>query len=267
MSVQRLQLDESEVVAKWQELAPLIDRMMERVGTQEEFPVGDGSSLRGDDRASDPFHVSHLIRQCLNAGIDHLHAAKVLVVDARLLHVAAPSSLARGAIENFAAAFWVLGPRRRVERVERALRWYAKNYKDQHNAAHPIGRSTPGERDANLNKLYAVGAKHGIDNKVIRTGYSSTEVVKHAEANAPTTDMHVLLPWQVCSGFAHGRPWAYLGVLDREEHEAETAGVMQLSLTSNLSMALYPTLAAARLLQDLLRLYQRRAGALLPEAS
>src|SRR3954451_8752379 len=131
-------MDGRAVQEKWIEAAPLIDRMMERVGAPGEFPVGAGSSLAGDDRASSPYHVSHALRVCLTAGVDHLHAVKVLVVDNEILHVGAPSSLARGALENFAAAYWILGPESRTDRIERQLRWHAKNFKDGSKAANRI---------------------------------------------------------------------------------------------------------------------------------
>jgi hypothetical protein len=55
-------LDEAAAMRKWQELSRRLDRMMERVGTAGEFPVGAGSSLRGDDAASDPYQVSQVIQ-------------------------------------------------------------------------------------------------------------------------------------------------------------------------------------------------------------
>lgn len=61
-------LDEGDVRRKWEELAPLLDRMMERVGTEGEFPVSAGSSLAGDDAAANPYRVSTVIRLCLTAG-------------------------------------------------------------------------------------------------------------------------------------------------------------------------------------------------------
>lgn len=131
-------LDDQTVREKWLQAAPLIDRMMERVGTQGEFPVGTGSSLSGDDKASSPYQVSHGLRMCLTAGVDHLHAVKVLVVDKEVLHVGATSSLARGALENFAAAYWILGPDSRNDRIERHLRWYAKNCKDGSEGKGPF---------------------------------------------------------------------------------------------------------------------------------
>ena len=45
-----------------------------------------------------------------------------------------------------------------------------------------------------------------------RGGYTSTETVKCGEEHAPDLPLGVVLPWRVCSGFAHGRPWAYLGL-------------------------------------------------------
>lgn len=253
-------VDDASVQKKWQELAPLIDRMMQRTDTPGEFPVRAGSSLAGDDRAADPYHVSHMLGMCLTAGVDHLHAVKALVVDLGVLHVAAPSSLARGALENFAAAYWILGPERRRERVERALRWYAKNIKDGNRAASPL--DLPGQRtlEEKLQKLDAVVERCGLDPRSVRRGYTSTEVVKYAEENAPNLNLGVLLPWQISSGFAHGRPWAYLGVSEREEDPTESPNIKSVRLTSDLTRALYPTLAAMHLLERFLQLYEARSN-------
>ncbi len=122
--------DETAATAKWLELAPLLDRMMQRVGTDGEFGLAPGSSLAGDDQASAPYQLSHAVRACLMAATDHLHAAKVVVVDQGTVHVAAPSSLARGALETLFAAYWMLHPVSRDERVTRALRWQAQNMRD-----------------------------------------------------------------------------------------------------------------------------------------
>jgi hypothetical protein len=70
----------------------------------------------------------------------------------------------------------------------------------------------------------------------------------------------VVLPWRVCSGFAHGRPWAYLGVSDVRVTETGEGDVVGVRLTSNLAKALYPSLAAIQLLERLLRLYEQRSG-------
>jgi hypothetical protein len=200
---------EQDAQAKWLELAPLLERMMERVGTEGEFPVAAGSSLAGDDTAAAPYQVSHVIRMCLTAGTDHLHAAKTLIVDQGLVHVAAPSSLARGALETFATAFWILQPTQRNERVTRSLRWHAKNMHDAEVtvgglalAGHIPLKDKFARLDLVANKCRQ--NKWSLDLSAIHAGYTSTATVKCAEENLPDLPLGVVLPWRVCSAFAHG---------------------------------------------------------------
>ncbi len=252
--------DETAATAKWLELAPLLDRMMQRVGTDGEFGLAPGSSLAGDDQASAPYQLSHAVRACLMAATDHLHAAKVVVVDQGTVHVAAPSSLARGALETLSAAYWMLHPVSRDERVTRALRWQAQNMRDADKAVRARNLAGHLSLDDKLASLDEVAAKRALDRKAIRTGYNSSEAVKYADVNEQDLPLHVLLPWQICSGFAHGRPWAYLGVSIREETKTSESDVLGVRLTSSRARALYPNLAAVQLLERLLRLYARRAG-------
>ena len=254
-------ISEAEIEAKWLEISPLIDRMMERVGTEREFPVSPRSSLAGDDSKSDPYQVSHCVRMCLTAGVDHLHAVKTLIVDQQLLHVAAPFSLSRGALENFAAAFWILHPINRNDRIERTLRWHVKNFKDQEKAVS--GLVLPGHRplEPKLQKLEAIATQRKITTK-LRGGYTSTEAVSYADQYAGVS-VGVILPWQLCSGFAHGRPWAYLGASGLEERATADPNIKEVKMTSSLGTVLLPALASLHLLQAILRVYQDRAEAAL----
>lgn len=261
MTEEASRFDTAKARKKWRELAPLLDRMVERIDTPDEFPVIPRSSLHGDDAASSPYQVSHVIRLCLTAATDHLHALKVLVVDNRVVHVAAPASLARGALEVLATAYWVLQPTSRDRRVCRALRWHAKNMNDAETAVEPLGLPVHVPLEDKLEKLDAVAARRSLDACNIRRGYTSTEAVKWAEDHAPDLPLGVLLPWRICSGFAHGRPWAYLGVSDLETAATEDAEVLSVRLTSNEAKALYPALAAIHLLERLLCLYEQRAEA------
>lgn len=253
--------DAAQVEAKWAALAPLVDRMMDRVGTEGEFLVEARSALAGDDRASSPYQTSHVLKMCLGAGVDHLHALKVLVVDVGMVHVAAPGSLARGALENIAAAYWILGPAQRDERVSRTLRWYSKNVKDQNTALFPLGLSDDSKRNAKLERLDQIAVRRGLEGRRVKAGYTSTEAVEYAESNAPDLPLGVTLPWRLCSGFAHGRPWAYLGNSNREEQPSpDDEEVVLVRLTSDRTRALYPALASLQLLERFLRLYEARAG-------
>lgn len=207
-----------------------------------------------------------MIRQCLTAGVDHLHAVKVLVVDNGLLHVASPSSLARGALENFATAYWILGPKRRDDRIERSLKWHAQNMKDQENAVGRLGMADHQSLESKLKKLRLVADSRGIETKSLRAGYQSTAVVKYSHETAPDLPLGVLLPWKICSGFAHGRPWTYLGMSDLEFTDTDDPEVQHVRLTSDLGRALYPSLAALQLLEQLLRLYRERSAVRLAES-
>ena len=258
------ELTDEIVAAKWHEIGPLIDRLNERTETPGEFDVSWGSSLAGDDRASSPYQVSHALRSCLMSGIDHLHACKVLLLEARVLHVSAPATLLRGCLENMATAYWILGPDARDDRIERALRWYAKNAQDQERAVKDLALDGYKTVEEILAKIESVADKRPkIDVRRVRRGYTSTEAVRYAD-QLGSSNLGVLLPWQLCSGFAHGRPWAHLAWSVREEFAAHEAGVVRLRLTNDFNRVIYPALAAMHLLEDFLRLYARRSGSLSP---
>jgi hypothetical protein len=249
-----------QIQAKWDEMSPLIDKMMERVGTPGEFPVSPKSNLADDDSASDPYQVSHVIRHCLTAGVDHLHAVKTLVRESGLLHVAAPATVSRGALETLATAYWILDPASRGVRIERSLRWHAKNIKDGDTARVEAGLTGGKSREDRLKKVQAVADARGITAKVTN-GYTSTEALQWADDNPGKPRMGLLFPWRLCSGFAHGRPWAYLGTSVVEVQDTAEPGIKNAKLENNESLTLLAPLAAMFLLEDLLRTYQRRASA------
>lgn len=222
----------------------LIDRMVQRCSTPEEFPVARGSSLAADDIASGPYPTSHVLRMCLTAGMEHLHAAKVLVVDQQVPHTAASWSLARGALENLATAYWILRPDRRDDRIERTLRWHAQNVADSDDATRHRDPPNVASAETRLSELDAVARRRMLDPDGVRRGCSSMEAVEYAEASLPQPGFGVRFPWQLSSGFSHGRPWAPLG-----------ASALEMS-----GGVLFPYLAAVQLLEAFLRLYEQRAN-------
>ncbi|KRE33061.1 hypothetical protein ASG82_22785 [Mycobacterium sp. Soil538] len=232
--------------------------MTDRINNPSDFAVSPGSSLAGDDKASDPYQVSHAVQMCIVTGVDHLHAVKSLFIESGVLHSAAPFTLVRGALEILSTAFWILHPSKRDTRVERVLRWNAKNFHDQHPALLSLKLSDAASRDAKYARLAEVGAPRGISLETVKKGYASTEAVKYADTNSPSATP--LLPWQMCSGYAHGRAWAFLGMADREMfQETDEPGVLQAQVTSDPQKLLYPTLHAHWLLKDLVELQERRA--------
>lgn len=252
-------LEPDKIDELWAKFAADVDRMMARVNDATDFAVSQGSSLAGDDRASDPYQVSHAAHMCIVAGVDHLHAMKSLLIDLNVLHSAAPFTIVRGALEIFASAFWILHPADRSTRVERVLRWNAKNFRDQHPALQSVSLSDVAQRDAKYARLAQIASRRGIPEKSITAGYQSTEAVQYADTNARTAKP--LFPWRMCSGYAHGRPWVYLGMADEDMfQETDEPGVLKAQVTTDPAKLLYPSLHAQWLMNDLVDLVEQRAA-------
>lgn len=250
---------EDQVQAKWADIAPLIDRLNERTDDGGDFAVLPRSSLAPDDVWADPYHLSHAVQACIVAGIDHLHAVKSLVFDAGKLHVAAPASLVRGCLENMATAYWILHPAPRAERVTRCLQWHIQNAKDQHTAIHPLNLPDYKPQDQRLAKIIAVAGRNpGVDVKTVKRGYRSTEAVAYSEEHIGER-LGVLLPWRLCSAFAHGRPWANLSFSERQEVPTADPNIVAMRFSTDMGRALYLVLAAMNLTEELLQLHTQRS--------
>lgn len=242
--------------AKWhREIAPAIQAVMDRLQDPSDLQVSPQSVMADDDRATDPYQLSHSARWCLNSGVNHLHALKTLVVDARALHSSASYGLARGALENLGAGFWILHSDNRAIRIEHSLRWWAKNFKDQELATKTMSNRTP--LSAKLDRVEALAREADCDLTMIRKGYSSTEALTYADGHS--TALRPLLIWQVCSGFAHGRPWAALAMNEMDRRPTEASGVSLVRFTADHTRLLAVTMLAMHLLEDVLRLYQDRS--------
>lgn len=245
-----------QVAAKWVEIAPLVDRLMERIGDPREFPIMPGSALVGDDRASEPYQVSHAAQACLSAAVDHLHAAKTLAYDSGILHLAAPATLARGVIENAATGLWILTPGSRDERVRRVLKWHARNAHDQVGAGFvPTGRT----KGHYLDSISSVAVRRNLDPLSVRGGYQILKVIRAVVTEHPDL-AGIVTAWQLGSGFAHGRPWAYLGALQQEHVGSPAPGVADVRLTNDSTLALYPILNGLFAVERLLQVREKRAG-------
>jgi hypothetical protein len=170
---------------------------------------------------------------------------------------AAPFSLVRGSLENLSAAFWILHPKARHQRIERILRWHAKNFHEQYMALEPRGLLDEAQRDVKLAKLDAVATPRGVSTQDVRAGYRSSRAVRYAEEHCRSE--LPLLFWQLCSGYAHGRQWAYLGMSEQQHFATTDPGVLNVQLTTDPGRLLYPTLAAYQLLIDVVELLQQRS--------
>ncbi|WP_157931456.1 hypothetical protein [Mycobacteroides abscessus] len=252
-------ITEEMAEAKWHgEIATAIQAVVDRLEDPSGLQVAPQSVMADDDVATDPYQLSHSARWCLNSAVNHLHALKTLVVDARALHSSASYGLARGALENLGAAFWILHSDDRAIRIEHSLRWWTTNYKDQERATKTMSNRPP--LAAKLDRIEALARAASCDLSKIRNGYSSTEALTYADTNSTASNPYLI--WQICSGFAHGRPWAALAMNEMEKRPTEAPGISLVRFTADHTRLLAVTKLTMHLLEDVLRLYQdRSAGA------
>lgn len=255
---------------RWPEIVADIDELVEQASSGAWPRAATGSQIAADDAVLSHYRLSHALQMLLNAGTDALSGVRHLVwgrpgqsLTDPVIHQAAHYVLARAAIENFATAVWILQPDAQAERVERVLRWHAKNIVDQHKATDPIEDPRAGRsRNEKLDELCEVlrKATGREPPKGFRgSGYAATAVLEYVDATKPDPNaVSAHLIWQLCSGFAHGRPWASLTFLEKQQTATEDPGVVSLRLTSDLSRAFIAPDVAVVLLKRFQRLQEVR---------
>src|SRR5258708_22160694 len=128
-----------------------VDRWTSRIGS-DVAPPGpqSGSALIGDDRHMHPHQLSHAAWSSLSHAVDHLHCLRSLLQDAHVIHMFAPYSLVRGALENASAAVWMLHPSSRIERVGRRLRLATTDIRHSEAAKQLVGQVGPRSKDERM---------------------------------------------------------------------------------------------------------------------
>lgn len=224
-------------------------RWRDRIGGNQAAPP-EGSSLRGDDRATDPYQMSHAVHMALLSAVDHVDAVGTMVARAGVLHSHAPFTLLRAAIENAAVAVWLLEPAARSERVLRRLRLQWADFVDGDQAS---GGNADDLRK-NKERLQGLGRTRGLSADEVASiaartvGYGSI-VELAGNANPYMTAEIALLCWRACSGIAHAKPWAMLAILDTEETGQLSHDVHQLRVTASDSNIVTTALTAALMIQ------------------
>jgi hypothetical protein len=250
---------EEQIQAKWQQIAGFPNDLARRSGTPGGFSAHADSEAALDDEMLGGYNLSTAVVQGLAASIDHLDALTTLVVEHNVLHINAAYSLARGVLENAASAFWIVHPAERPERLHRALRWWAKNANDGEAAQTAFPAASGAPSSDVIKKLEATARANHLPIGKLKNGYTSTAAVGYADDNAEMADgspIEVLFPWQLCSGFAHGRPWASLGALLREAHPTPDPTISNLRLINDPAVAIWTAWHGSELIDSLLRIWE-----------
>ncbi len=143
-----------------------------------------GSPLRADDDMLDPYHLSHAAWHSLSHAVDHLHCLRSLLQDARVIHMYAPYSLVRAALENACAAVWMLQPPRRADRLERRLRFAVTDIRSGEETKRLIGQTGPRSEQDRMDQLRDIARRAGVAESALKRGALYSEIVKTAGSNA-----------------------------------------------------------------------------------
>jgi hypothetical protein len=96
---------EKPIFARLIEMLERIDPWIQRLDPDgPRHSPSPGSPLLSDDRRTHPYETSYAAWHALSHAVDHLHMLRSVLRDARTIHMYAPFSLLRGAIENGSAA-------------------------------------------------------------------------------------------------------------------------------------------------------------------
>jgi hypothetical protein len=204
------------------------------------------SSLRGDDDRTHPYELSHTVWRHLSNAVDHLSCLQALLGDAKVIHMYAPFTLVRGALENACGAVWLLQPARRKERLARRFRLVIGDMRHEVQAGQLMGQAGPQSGQGRVDEIRAIADRAGVDGAALKGGASYTEIVQAVDENGPPGSM-ILLSWKVCSGFAHGDWWTTKNASRRTQMPgAAGEGIGTFKIEANLSLLMKVTALAVR---------------------
>lgn len=163
------------------------------------------SALMGDDKATNPYQISHAAWRGITMAVDHLNTLNSMIVGAKVLHIFSPFTILRAAMENAATAVWLLAPRKREDRLVRRLQLAALDMANMDKLVSLAGataRRTLQQRQEDLKKI---AAGRGIaESQFLKSRPGYEEIVGKAGAETPMGERVAKVVWKACSAVAHG---------------------------------------------------------------
>lgn len=231
--------DPDEEQAAFRQLERLFGRIDQwQADAGRSLSVQPGSPFAGDDKASHPFEVSHAALYSITVAVDHLHSLRMLVQEAKSLHLFAPYTLTRAAIEAAGTAVWLAAPRRRDERIRRRLTLLTRNARDTDSVTVLVGQPSK-LQDQNKRIKEIAGRRPNLDpDGIVGTPPGMESIVRDGGAECAVGAYGALVAWKVCSGITHGRMWAGINLSDRQEltRVGDVAGVHMTATAGNVAL-------------------------------
>jgi hypothetical protein len=220
-----------------------------------------GSSLRADDKRVHPYELSHASWNSLIHAVDHLNCLRTLLRDAQVIHMYAPYSLVRSALENACATVWMLQPARRTDRLARRLRLAASDVRSNEQAKKLTGKVGPRSEAQRLEEIRSIASRSGVAEAeaVRKVGYG--EIVRSAGSMPGPETVVIPLIWRMCSGIAHGDLWTTLQIAERVDLPDAPPGMGSFKVTANVKTLRYVATFATQMTALGWRLYDQRSSA------
>lgn len=204
------------------------------------------SQLQEDDAKASPYHLSHAAWRSLSTAVDHLACLRVLLTEAKVIHMYAPFTLLRAALENSCAAVWLLEPGSSVDRLSRHFRKVLddiRNEEQVRDLMHQPGLRSEAERLASVRTL-AITA--GLAGTAVKARPTYWEIVKTVSESGPAYGVLEVM-WKLCSGYAHGDSWPTLSASQRTEVAgAAPEGVATFKIEANIDLLAKVTMMAVK---------------------
>lgn len=126
-----------------------------------------------------------------SASLDHCTADLgltrmwALLHDARIVHMYAPYTLVRGALENACASVWMLQPPDRTERILRRLRFAVNDINHGEEARDLTGQAGPRTKAQRLAQVRQIARQSGADEALAVKPVGYKEIVRTAGDSDP----------------------------------------------------------------------------------
>jgi hypothetical protein len=216
------------------------------------------SSLRGDDNQTHPYELSHTVWRHLSNAVDHLSCLQALFGDAKIIHMYAPFTLVRGALENACGALWLLQPTQRKERLARRFRLAIADIRHEVQTGRLMGQAGSQSGPERIDEIHAIATRADLDDAALKGSASYTEIVQAVDENGPPGSL-ILLSWKVCSGFAHGDWWTTKSASRRTQIPGYSQeGIGTFKIEANLGLLMKVTTLAVQTTEYGWRLHDQR---------
>lgn len=204
------------------------------------------SQLQMDDAMASPYHLSHTVWRSLSTSVDHLACLRVLLLDAKVIHMYAPFTLVRAALENSCAAVWLLEPPSSADRLSRHFRKVLddiRNEEQVRSLMHQPGLRSEAER---LASVRTIASAAGLADAAVKARPTYWEIVKTVSESGPANGV-IEVMWKLCSGYAHGDSWPTLSASQRTQVAGDAPeGVGTFKIEANIGLLAKVTTMAVK---------------------